>query len=466
MRHTFVFISLTLMMLAGCATPPAPRWKPLEAAQLRAPLSLEDCLRLARRNDVRATQWRARLDAARGELDAVQGPPNPTFAASWEDLGVKDAEGVALANSTYGLNYPIFYWWTQTKEVAVAKGNLRAAQQEVAGDQRQLEIEIGSDFYGVLGAERKDRATEELLAEARQALRLAEESFKLGSVSGHDVELARAEVTQAEAELYDAQRETRSQRLALAFALGADRPLEVKVQETTNTLLRDVERLATTATQSGAVPAALIERALRADPAYAKARAEREAAESSLQLEYRKVVPLSEAQGGAARKDDPEGMGYNLSFETPIPIFNWRRGEIRKAKAELLKTQAEEEQARREAVSAFSEAWESYLSARARGAQYADRLTGVRAQLAREAQDLFAAGQISYTDLIQARREWRQAELAAVDAWREERIAAWKITRRIGETEVAQGAQGAQGETKPSLPKRSWWRKVYTYDLF
>lgn len=435
MNRFFAYLSLLLFLLASsCATPKAPQWKPLTAQELGRKLALEDCLRLARQSNLRQSQWQARLETARAELTAARTLPNPTFSASWEDLGIKDAEGTRLANSTYGLSYPIFFWWTRPKEIAVARRTLVAEQRGVANEQRLLAIEIGTAYFTLLASERKDRAMDALLAEARAALRLAEESFKLGAVSGHDVDLARTEVTQAEAELFDTRRETRAQRLAFAFALGADRPLAVSITETTFTLPRELAPPVTTATLAETVPPALIERALRSDPVYAKARASREAEEAALQLEYRRILPLSEAQGGAARKHDPEGMGHNLSFEIPIPLFNWNQGAIKKARAQLLTAQAEEEQARREAVSGLSEAWETYRTAHVRGTQYSGKITQARTRLALDAQELFASGQMSYTDLLQARREWRQAELAAVDAWSEEMIASWKILCRIGES--------------------------------
>jgi cobalt-zinc-cadmium efflux system outer membrane protein len=308
----------------------------------------------------------------------------------------------------------------------------------VRTDQRQLAIDIGTAYLTLLAAGRKTRATDDLLREAQAALRLAEESFKLGSVAGHDVALARTEEQQAQAELFDARQEVRAQRLALAFALGADRPIAVQVEETTFSLPRILTQTGTTETSntSEMIPEALLRQALRADPASAKVRANREAAEAQYQLEVRRIMPLSDAQVGAARKNDPEGMAHNFSFEIPIPLFNWNQGGLKKAKAELLAAQAEEEKARRETVALLAEAWQSYTAAEHRHEVYSRQIAQARARLAGDAQDLFAAGQIDYTELLLARREWRQAELAAVDSWRESMISAWKILCRIGDNDL------------------------------
>lgn len=435
MRGLIIAIIFSIeLLLGGCATPTPPVWQPLAPSELNHPLSLEECLTLARRNDLQAAQWQARLATARAELTTARTLPNPTFSASWEDLGIKDAAGTSLANSTYGISYPIFFWWTRGKEIAVARRKLHAEEEGVRADQRQLAIDIGTAYFTLVAAGRKARATDDLLREAHAALRLAEESFKLGSVAGHDVALARTEEQQARADLFDARQEAKAQGLALAFALGAARPLAVQVAETTLSLPLALTQTAITETSSTSemIPKALLSQALSVDPSSAKARADREAAEAQYQLELRRIVPLSEAQAGAARKNAPEGMGHNLSFDIPIPLFNWNQGGLKKARAELLATRMGEEKARRETIAHLSEAWQAYVAAKQRHEGYSRQIAEARVRLAVDAQDLFAAGQIGYTELLQARREWRQTELSDVDSWRESMIAAWKILCQIG----------------------------------
>jgi len=400
----------------------------LTPAALSRPLSLQDCLRLSRQNDVHVAQWTARLASARAELTTARTLPNPVFQGTWEDIGIH-AAGQSLATSAYGFSYPLFFWWTRGKQIAVARQNLRAQEQAVRADQRQLAVEIGSAYFTLLAAGRKVQATDELLKSARDSLRLADESFHVGLISGHDAALARTEVTQAEADLFDARHEQRAQNLAFAFALGADRPREVLLQEREQPL---PVPLAADAPSTAVLPEALLVRALQADPAYAKARAEREAAEAGLQLEYRQAMPLSEAQATGQRKRAPEGVGSTWAFEIPIPLFNRNQGGIAKAKADLLTARTEEEKARRDVAAGLAVAWEGYSAASQRRHVYAEPITRSRARLAQDANDLFVAGQINYSDLQLARREWRQAELAAVDSWRESMVAAWKILCALG----------------------------------
>ena len=98
--------------------------------------------------------------------------------------------------------------------------------------------------------------------------------------------------------------------------------------------------------------------------------------------------------------------------------------------------QAEEETARREVAAGLSEAWKSWRMARNRHKTFSEQIAKDRAQLAGDARDLFAAGRIGYTELLQARREWRQAELSAVESWRASMISAWQVLCHLGYNET------------------------------
>jgi cobalt-zinc-cadmium efflux system outer membrane protein len=422
--RSLLLIGLPILLAGACATPPRPHWKARSAADFNHPLTLEECLRLARENDVKQAEWKARLAGARAALTTAKIPPNPTFQPLWDETGIKDALGKSVAITTYGFSYPVFFWWTRLKEIAVARQRLKGEEAGVARDQRQLASEIGTAYFKLAAAQHKVRISVLLLQNAKESLRLSEETQRVGSASGQDVKLAQAEAQQAEADLDDVRQEERMQGLAFAFAMGADRPIPIQVKETEMkepTFFQGNEKTTST------LPQSLLSKALQTDPAYAKARAAQKEAEASLELEYRKIVPLSETQVIAGPERAPEGLGASLSFSAPIPLFNWNQGGIKRAQAELLAARTEEEKARREVVARMSDFWETYRMARQRFQTYAQPLAVSRARLAKGAQELFAAGQMSYPDLLQMWRQWQQAELAAVDFWRESMTAGWNI---------------------------------------
>ncbi|MCX7012460.1 MAG: TolC family protein [Candidatus Sumerlaeota bacterium] len=437
LRPSVCALLLVALLALGCATPKPPRWSPLSDAAVDHPLSLEECLALALRSDVQTETWKAKIAVARAELTTARELPNPTFEATWEDVGLKDpATGESLMSKTKGLSYPVFFWWTRDREVAAARAALRVEEQGVRAEQRDLILEVGAAYCNLAAAARKIRISEGLLANAQESLRLADETFRIGSASGHDLNLAKTETAQAEAELFDAQNEERIQSLAFAFALGADHPLRIRIRES------DVNWTIPVADEdtSASLPAPLAALALEFDPAYAKARAARQAAEASLQLERRKMIPLADAEASAANRKDPSALGkttHNYGFTVPIPLFNWNLGGVRKAKAELLAAQTDEEKARREALSRLSDAWESYRFARERYRRFSQPIVESRARLTKDAEELFGAGQIDYQEFLQTRGEWQQAELAAVDFWRDSMTAAFRLLAETGKYDRA-----------------------------
>ncbi len=418
MKLPAILISMTLT-LAACATPKPPAWKPLSPQDVASTLTLQDCLRLAMQNDIRAADWRARIQSARAELTAARTLPNPAFGASWDYLGVKYGEGKNISISTYVISFPVFFWWTRDREIAVARKRLSAEQEGVRGDRRRLAIEIGAAYYALLAAGRKTKAQEELLKTAQESQRLAGDSYRVGSAAGHDVELARAETTQAEADLLDA-RMKNTLALAFAFALGADRPVAVHLRDRA----RDRDFIRRREETAPYPPPALVDRLwapTRLTPGQGVARGRRGSASARTAQDG-----SSYEATGRPRASTTRGHGYNLARNTH-PAFDWNIGGVRKARAELLAAQTEEERARRAAIAGVTEAWEAWQAARHKYEAYANKIAIARGKLAQDSADLFAAGQIGYADLQQARREWRQSELAAADAWRESMTAAWTM---------------------------------------
>ena len=122
-------MSFSIWMTA-CAlrTPAPPKWSPIDLSSLEGQLTLEKCLKLAKNNDIKVIQWKARLDAAHAELRQSKIFPNPSFGITWEDIGLKDEIGKSLSTVTYSISYPILFWWSYPEKIKAAKINQLAEQ--------------------------------------------------------------------------------------------------------------------------------------------------------------------------------------------------------------------------------------------------------------------------------------------------------------------------------------------------
>lgn len=422
-------LAAALLLLIGCATPHAPQWQPPTADELTQPLTLEKCLELARKNDIRVAEWRSRLEAARAGVTTAKTLPNPTFTATWENVGLKDPTGVSLLERTFELTYPLLYlFWERPPKVAVAKAAQRTEEKAVKADQRRQAIEVGTAFYNLVADQRRVILSRELNTLAQESLRLAQKRKELGLGSQYDVDRANAEVLQTGGDLADAESQLRLDQLAFAFALGADRPVFPQaVDPAVPPRLPQSDGSST-----GPLPESLVTTALVSDHEWAKARAAREAAEADLRLQRRTAIPLGQATGTAGPKYTPEGRGWLLGFEVPIPLFDRNQGGIRKAQAALLAAQTEEEKVRRGITASLSDSWERACSAVRKWEIYAKPLLENLRRNQRAAAKLFAAGQVTYTDMLQAQRDLEQAQLKEIGLWKDAVTTVWTLDCTLG----------------------------------
>ncbi|MBI1784413.1 TolC family protein [Candidatus Sumerlaeota bacterium] len=425
------------IIAAGCARPPTPQWKALDASAFADPLSLEKSLELAHSNDLRQAEWKARMAAARAGIAKAKEIPNPTLNLLWEDIGLKDAEGTNLAAATYGVSWPALFWWGRGKRVAAARAEEESELASIAKDRRELDIQIGEDFFKLLAAQKKFEVQEDLLHLTSDSLHLARVQHDLKMTSDYEYDQARAEQLQAESALEGIRAELRAGQLEFAFALGADRPVFARAaadendgkngnhaaeagEETNRSQITDGQ-------EADTPPQALIEIVLKNDPGWREASAGRRAAEAHLAAEQRAAIPLAETSASAGRKNDPDGMASLFSFDIPVPLFNWNRAGIREAKAKLLEAQAAEEKVRRTAIAQLSLVWNEYQSARRRWENYSKPYAEIAARNERSAAKLFAAGELEYTELLRVRRDSGAARMEEIENWTVFAISKWKL---------------------------------------
>lgn len=426
-----IFSMAAGIWLSGCAadSTATPEWKPLDVSKLGEPLTLEQCLELIRQNDIHLAQWKARLDMAHAELISAKTIPNPTFGPSWDDMGLRDEEGESISNLTYGFSYPIFFWLPRNKEIAAAKAHSQAEMEGVLSEQRQLTIEVASAYFGLVADQRKIKLSENLLQLTGESMRLVSKQKELQIASDYDLERVQVEQLKAESDLLEASNQLRLDQLSFAFALGADRPFYPDVTDCNDDFIQSLKSLIS----NEEIPASVIETALQANPDWREKKAALVAAENQLLAENRKAIPLADTAASAGPKDAPEGWGSAFSFEIPIPLFNWNRGGISRAKAELTAAQAEEEKARRGAIAVVTQAWERYRSLAIQWNQYTKSITELAQKNEQAASRLFEEGQIEYEDFLIAQRDNKQAQLDALNIWLDTSSAAWILSCVLGQ---------------------------------
>jgi outer membrane protein, multidrug efflux system len=432
LKHTYnliVSFLLLSLLITGCATSmPAAKWTPLDASAFNEPMTLTTCLDLAKKNDIRVAQWKARMNAAHAGLIESRAIPNPTLGISWEDIGLKDAAGESISSVTYGVSYPIFFWWSRGLKIKAAKINQLAEEAAISLEQRQLDIEVASAYFNLVADQRKVALTGDIAKSYSESFRLAQKQNGQREISGFNLEQARLEKFKAESDFKEAQNTLHADQLSFAFALGADRPFYPQVVDCDDKYLHP-EGISN---ESENLTDEALNAAVQKDPDYVQKQLAADYAAVKLGIEKRNIIPFVDAAGSGGKKDSPEGDSKTYSLDIPIPLFNWNKAGIESADADLRSAQADEEKARRDAVAGITTRWELYRTLAWKWDQYSIGSSQLAVKHSATATRLFEMGRISYAELLQNERDNKNIQMEAVDTWYQLSVASWTLSAALG----------------------------------
>jgi outer membrane protein, heavy metal efflux system len=424
-----VLILLFAVCVAGCSTSkPAIKWTPLDTSAFSEPLTLKQCLDLAKKNDVRAAQWKARLQTAHAGLTQARAFPNPTLAITWDDVGLKNDAGVSISTVTYGITYPIMFWWSRGLKIKAAKINKQSEEAAVNSEKRQLDIEIASAYFNLVADQRKVALTEDISKGAGELFRLAQKQSGFNDISAFALEQARLEMNKAESDLKEAQNKLRADQLSFAFALGADHPFYPAVADCGDEYLHpegistETEKLSDDALKT----------AVDKDPDYVQKQLAADYVAAKLGIEKLNSIPLADTVASGGPKTSDEGNSSAYSLEVPIPLLDRNKAGRENAHAELLSAQADEEKARRDAIAGITSKWDLYHTLTWKWEQYSNNSNQLAEKNSKTASRLYEMGRLSYTELLQSQRDYKNVQIDAVDTWQQLNTASWELSAALG----------------------------------
>jgi outer membrane protein, heavy metal efflux system len=369
-------------------------------------------------------QWNARLDAAHAELRQSKILPNPSLGISWEDIGLEDELGASISTVTYGISYPILFWWSYPEKIKAAKLNQLSEQTAVLSEQRQLEIEIASAYFNIIADQRKAALAEDIAKAYSELFRLAQKQNQLNDISGFSLEQASLEMNKAESDLKAAKNTLRTDQMSFAFALGADHPLYPVLADCGDAYIHpkgiSLDKIELTEDD--------LNTALQKDYDYMSKQIAADYAASKLRIEKLNAIPLVDVSGSAGKKDSPEGDSTTYSLDIPIPLFDRNQAGIERAYTELRTAQAEEEKARRDAIAKITTSWEQYRALSWKWEQYSSSSSQLAEKNSKTAARLYEMGRISYSELLQSQSNYKNIQMEAVNDWRDLCTSSWEIS--------------------------------------
>lgn len=379
----------------------APDWTDAEAAK---PLSHEDCVRLAVRSAPGEAAWRARLWTARAALEQARALPNPGASLSWEDFALPGGSVAGPAQVTLSLSYALEQLLSRPCRVAAACHDLDAQIADLRAERRKLAADVRRSYDQVVAARRREALMGEFVAIAERQREALAKFVGVGARATIDLERAEAEAEKARSDLAKARAGARAQGLEFAFALGFSRPVPLVLSEP----------LTAPASRSTEISPDEMLAAVERSPEVAASRARYEAELERLRIAASRVQFLPTLSAGYRRvKTASSGTA---SVDVVLPVFDEGGPAVRSQDAALLAAAAALRKAVRRVVEDVSESADRAASARTFLQEHAGKLADLRVHLRERLEQLVAAGEAAYDELLPVRRDEVDARVDRLDA--------------------------------------------------
>ena len=193
------------------------------------PITLEQAIILARRNNPLVTQAQLEIDRAQSRLRETYAAEFPTGTASFDftrsesassrlnndRLGINQSNATTTAQATLQLDYSLYTGGRRPATIALAAAQFRTSQLALENQLVQLRLDVANDYYSLQQADSQLRITQSSVTQAQRSLRDAQLREQAGV--GTQFEVLQADVALANA--------VQDERNALAQQLIARRQL-------------------------------------------------------------------------------------------------------------------------------------------------------------------------------------------------------------------------------------------------
>jgi len=341
-----------------------------------------------------------------GELELQKAYPNPEADVS---LGQGRSLEVSEDKFEYGLEFSQMFPWLGERKwrKKTAEWGIQAAVKDLENRELEVITDVRKIYFSILAQQRKVEITRENFLSAERLLKLITHRVKLGE--GREIERIKAQVEYYRLERAFKKAETvlKSQKSALnrflENALGVDFTLVGKIS----------------------IPESLIpiegwqERTFTAHPLIQGTKFRVAQAKSRRKAEEQVWIPDLRLSGFYQTELDREAYGAGLGLQ--IPLWNWNRGEISKARAAERKTQFELELLKQEIQVRLISQYAQYQVAYEQARSFEEYILKEARRSVELAEFSYRQGEIDLLNLLDSRRVYWDTEneyiLALLDFW-------------------------------------------------
>ena len=403
-------LCLVALTFTGGAATNQPAGDPLASLQH---LSLADaqCLAFERNWDLLAAA--AGVDAATAQKIVAREFPNPTLSLSTLKINVDNhPASTPEGNGFWERNYDTIFAINQLFEIGGKRRNRKlsaqagyeAAKAQLFDARRTLDLGVARAYIAATQADENFKVLKQSAATLREEARLADARLKAGEISTADKSQIEINAERFELDARTAEATAAQNRVALAVLLGVSRPNQ-------NLVLSDnLEALLT----AFAMPNTNATGLWRPDVVAAEAAWRRSEADVRFQKAMRIPDPTVLAQYEHEPPDQPNTVGFGVSF--PLPLWNRNRGNILAASAVSEQNRLAFEKAKAQAAADIASAILAYNDAAQRWENYHVSIRPKSEEVRKTKAYAYQKGGASLLDMLVAERDDNDVRLAALQA--------------------------------------------------
>lgn len=432
-------LCLWVALLAVCCADAKERPRDGDEDAVPGLLTLGAAKRIAYQRNWDLLAAQAGVDLAVAQKIVAHEFPNPTFSYSTQKISADThPSGTSAGNGLWNRNYDTFLAVNQLYEIggkrasrqASAAAGIRAAEASLRDARRTLDLGVSKAYIAVLLADGLAKVLERSAETMRHEREIAQTRFKAGDVSESDrmqIEIAAARL---ELDAKAAKSNTRTTRIAVEVLLGAKKITGTWYAEDT---LEELAKLPPGAGDTDSRPDLLAARSLL----------EKSEADLRLQKAMRVPDPTFLVQYEHNPPDQPNTLGFGLSF--PLPLWNFNTGNIRAAEAARRQAELAMEKIEGQVAFDVASARVAYAEATRRWQAYQSDLQAKSAKVLETVQFAYKKGGASLLDLFAAQRTDNDVRTAAVQAMGDRAVAAVTLA-------AARNAMGQQTKLQNGTP--------------
>ena len=284
-------------------------------------------------------QQNLQLVAARYDIDTVDAEkltarlrPNPEISVGFSDIPLNFRDNfIEPQTFNYDISQTFELGGKRRKRIDAANANSEVAQAEFQIVVWQLTSDLKKKFYAVLLAESLLKLAQENQKTFAEIVRHTTEVFRLGEISGLDLQRLEIEKFKFDTDVANSERDYEVALRDLRVTLGGDyRAMDI---EATGTLDPQPYEFSL---------AELRDKALAARPDLKAAQLSERAADASIRLQDAQRIP--DVTLGAGVEQVPQaGNTYNVGIGIPLPVHDRNQGERAKALIEKKKAQNQQQ---------------------------------------------------------------------------------------------------------------------------